>query len=72
MTFRELMDFLNKLESEGDKRLDDRVIVYDSSEGIYSPADVVEFNDKNDPIISANQLFIFAGDWATVSEEGSP
>jgi hypothetical protein len=63
MTWRQLADFLNTLAIRGDKRLDDRVIVYDSTNGEYNPADVVEFNDKNDPIMSPNQLFIFSHEW---------
>lgn len=63
MTWEELREFLNRLAKDGDSRLTDRVIVYDSTNGEYSPADVVEFNDKNDPIMSPNQLFIFSHEW---------
>lgn len=63
MTWRELMDFLNTLAIRSDPRLDDRVIVYNSNDGEYQPADVVEFNDENDPIMSSNQLFIFSHEW---------
>jgi len=68
MTWRELLQFLHTLETNKDKRLDDTLIIYDSTRGEYYPADIVEFNDCNDEFIDNNQLFLMMFDWNGISE----
>lgn len=64
MNWCELHEFLGKLKEANDERFHDRVIVYDSTNGEYLPADIVEFDQDDDDILSPNQLFIFAHDWS--------
>lgn len=63
LTYKELLDFLLELKASNDERLHDTVVVYNSQDGEYYPADVVEFN--GDDILSDGHLFIMAVDWGT-------
>lgn len=72
MTWRELFSFLRKLEKVDDPRLDDRVIVYDIATGDTNPCDVMETNEKDNPITSDNQLVLMMYDWGQMSELESP
>jgi len=60
-TYRDLLKFFKELEAKGDNRLDDNVTVYNSIDGEYYPADIVEFN--GDDILDNGHLFLMATDW---------
>lgn len=58
-SYRDLLEYLKKLEADNDSRLDDTLTVYDNGE--YYPADILEF--EGDDVLDDGHLFITSTDF---------
>ena len=60
MTYKNLLEFLKKLESTADNRLYDNVTVWDMEEGEYYPSELLAI-EESDGILDAGHLFFGFG-----------
>lgn len=59
-TYRDFLEYLKKLETDKDVRLDDNITVREQ-DGEYYPAEFLEFN--GDDILDENHVVIVTLDW---------